>query len=164
VNAEEVRRRLAAVDVTPIASWDNRKTLLDIYYDGENADYVADANAFTKRYAGLIAVADWAARKTLDYAGDEFPDPARQPGYDAVHEVISTYGLGAAAKRRHLAGRQSVRGLHGGPEVSDPQGRIAAVLQIHRPEMNDSWSCIVETCAEDHEDWPCRTAIAVGVQ
>jgi hypothetical protein len=68
-------RLLDAVDTSEDFGWDRRKVILDVYYDGYNADYVADDDEFYKRYAGLIAVARWAARETIEVAEMDLGNP-----------------------------------------------------------------------------------------
>jgi hypothetical protein len=48
--------------------WDNRKGLLDVFYEGRNADHLADEDDFHKDYGGLIAVARYAMNETLEAA------------------------------------------------------------------------------------------------
>lgn len=57
-----------ASELADSLGWDNRKTLLDIFYEGRNADYLVEEDDFHKNYGGLIAVARYAMTETLDIA------------------------------------------------------------------------------------------------
>ena len=66
---------------TDTFGWDGRKTLLDVYYEGFNADYVAGEDDFQRNYAGIIAVARYAMSETLAAVRDESEyQAAHKPG------------------------------------------------------------------------------------
>jgi hypothetical protein len=76
MNLKQVIDVLADVpsDLADTLGWDSRKTLLDIYHDGRNADYVQDDDDFHRDYAGLIAVARYAMEQTLQVTREDIEE------------------------------------------------------------------------------------------